>query len=254
MHLPAAEWFLKESIFHIVVVNTWVGTTAMTLTRDTRTYGHFCMLARALEQLGDRWSLLVVRDLLMAPRRFTDLMNRLGGITPKILTQRLKDLEASDIVHVDRVPGRREVWYSLTNAGRELGPVLSELTAWGFRHNRRPRQPGESLHPEHLLRALSVVLDGTTTRRSPVRWWFRFVDDGAYSLSYDGTSWTVEQGDPPDPDVVVETSSEDWARYLTTPGRVRPHPPPGIEITGSRSAVRSFERALAVFPDDAIRR
>ena len=75
--------------------------------RDVRTYDHFCALARALERLGDRWTLLVVRDLMVGPRRFTDLMNRLGGITPKTLSQRLRELAEDGVVDVDREEGRR---------------------------------------------------------------------------------------------------------------------------------------------------
>ena len=63
------------------------------MTRNVRTYDHFCAVARALEQVGDRWSLLVIRDLLTGAKRFTDLMDRLGGITPKTLSQRLRELE-----------------------------------------------------------------------------------------------------------------------------------------------------------------
>jgi DNA-binding HxlR family transcriptional regulator len=61
-------------------------------------------------------TLLVVRDLTTGPQRFTDLIDRLAGITPKTLTQRLRDLEADGVVAADRVPGRREVWYRLTPA------------------------------------------------------------------------------------------------------------------------------------------
>ncbi len=221
------------------------------MTRDTRTYGHFCMLARALEQLGDRWSLLIVRDLLVAPRRFTDLVDRLRDVTPKTLSQRLKELEANGLVHVDREPGRREVWYELTPAGRELGPALAELTVWGFRHNQRPRAPGEPLHPEHLLQALRVVLARTAARHRPTRWVFRFLDDGSYTLAFDGDDWGLSPTDAPDPDVVVTTTSEDWARYLTTAPRQRPSAPPGINVAGKRSAIDTFWRAIGRFPQDA---
>ena len=79
------------------------------MTRNVRTYGHFCAVARALEQVGDRWSLLVIRDLLTGPKRFTDLMDRLGGITPTTLSQRLRELDDAGIVTADREAGRREV-------------------------------------------------------------------------------------------------------------------------------------------------
>ena len=75
------------------------------VTRNVRTYDHFCLTARALERVGDRWSLLVIRDLLTGAKRFTDLMDRLGGITPKTLSQRLRELEDAGIVTADREPG-----------------------------------------------------------------------------------------------------------------------------------------------------
>src|SRR5687768_1181617 len=131
------------------------------MARTTRTYDHFCSLARTLERVGDRWTLLVVRDLLMEPRRFTDLMARLGGITPKTLTQRLRELTDSGIVEAERTVGRREVWYRLTPAGEEFAPAVEALSLWGLRHARRPPRPGEPVHPEHLLKALRLVLKRT---------------------------------------------------------------------------------------------
>src|SRR5690606_18903418 len=145
----------------------------------------------ALEKVGDRWSLLVVRDLLGGPRRFTDLLALLGGITPKILSQRLRELQDAGVVVVDRVPGRREVRYRLTPAGEELAPAVDALFLWGLRHARRPPAPGEDVHPEHLLKALRAVLD---TSRPPSRglvWRFRFADDGDYTLEYGGEGWRL---------------------------------------------------------------
>ena len=79
------------------------------VTRNVRTYDHFCLIARALERVGDRWSMLVIRDLLTGAKRFTDLMDRLGGITPKTLSQRLRELEGDRDRHrrpASRVDGR----------------------------------------------------------------------------------------------------------------------------------------------------
>src|SRR5262245_57943206 len=90
-------------------------------------YPHTCVAARALEEVGERWSLLVVRDLLLGPRRFTDLARSLGGITPTRLTARLRSLEAAGIVVRAPPTAGREVWYRLTEAGRDLAPVLRAL-------------------------------------------------------------------------------------------------------------------------------
>src|ERR1035438_5978723 len=129
------------------------------MTRNVRTYGHSCSVARALEDVGDRWSLLVIRDLLTGAKRFTDLKDRLGGITPKTLSQRLRELEDTGIVTADREPGRREVWYRLTEAGADLGPVIDALNWWGLQHAWRWPQDGEPLHAEHLLRAATQAID-----------------------------------------------------------------------------------------------
>src|SRR5688572_20706163 len=97
----------------------------------TKTYEHFCPVARSLEVIGEKWSLLIVRDLLRGPRRFSDLHESLGKITAKWLTLRLRELEAAGIVVRESEPGRREVWYRLTPAGEELAPVVGALNSWG---------------------------------------------------------------------------------------------------------------------------
>src|SRR6266508_1532647 len=96
-----------------------------------RIYHNFCMMARDLEDVGERWSLLIVRDLLLGPRRFTDIEQSLGGITPTRLTDRLRSLESAGIVVREPAPSGREVWYRLTDVGRDLAPVLDELALWG---------------------------------------------------------------------------------------------------------------------------
>ena len=160
------------------------------MTRNVRTYDHFCLVARALERVGDRWSLLVIRDLLTGAKRFTDLMDRLGGITPKTLSQRLRELEDTGIVTADREPGRREVWYRLTPAGADLGPVIDGLSWWGLRHAWRWPQAGEPLHAEHLLRAVIQAIDLAADDHEPARWHFR-LDGADYLAESDGHHWSL---------------------------------------------------------------
>lgn len=220
------------------------------MARTTRTYDHFCMLARTLERVGDRWTLLVVRDLLGGPRRFTDLMGLLGGITPKTLSQRLRELESAGLVEVDREPRRREVWYRLTPAGEDLAPAVEALFVWGLRHARRPPTPGEKVHPEHLLKALRILLDQTTAPRHPLVWHIDFVDDGAYTLAYDGDTWTLTNRlTDTAPDITITTSRDAWTRHLMTPASDRPSAPAGVELVGDRRAIEQFKRLLAHFPD-----
>ena len=201
----------------------------------------------ALERVGDRWTLLLIRDLVGGPKRFTDLMDRMAPITPKTLSQRLRDLEDDGLVAVDREAGRREVWYRLTPAGQDLVPALEELLVWGLRYSARPWEPGEPAHPEHLLLALRVMLDREDVQLAPVVWVIRFVDDGTYVIRNDD-NWTVTAGDADDRDVHVTTTRDAWARFLSTPAPARSADHPDTHFEGSRRAIGAFMKAIEVFP------
>ena len=208
------------------------------MTRNVRTYGHFCAVARALERVGDRWSLLVIRDLITGPKRFTDLMDRLGGITPKTLSQRLGELAAGGIVAADREPGRREVWYRLTPAGADLEPVIDTLNWWGLRHAWRRPQPGEPLHAEHLLRAAIQAIDLATGDHEPARWHFR-LDGADYLAESDGRQWSVTARAPRAPaDLTIAATTQALATLIFTGSE------PGIDITGETAAVQRFRRLI----------
>lgn len=212
-------------------------------------YGHFCMLAKTLERLGDRWALLVVRDLLTGPKRFTDLVDRLGGITPRTLTQRLRDLESDGLVVVDREPGRREVWYSLTPAGLDLAPALEELSLWGLRHLAAPPAPGEATHPEHLLNGVRLFLDREKLDVGPATWVVRTLDhDDAYTIRGRGGRWTLDARAEPNPDVELLGTRRDLANYFATLPSTRAAGHPGVRVQGSEQEISRFLAAIAVFP------
>lgn len=111
----------------------------MTATR--RSYSQHCGLARALDVVGERWTLLVVRDLLLGPRRYGDLLASLSGITTNLLAKRLKELRAAGLVEKRELPrpASGEV-YALTAAGLALEPVVMELARWGGRYLEHPRK------------------------------------------------------------------------------------------------------------------
>ena len=101
-------------------------------------YGQACPVAKSLELVGDRWTLLLVRDMLPGPRRFQDLQHGLPGIPPNILSDRLKLMEEHALVtrrFYSEHPPRAA--YVLTEKGRELGVVVGALAAWGSRHVHR---------------------------------------------------------------------------------------------------------------------
>jgi DNA-binding HxlR family transcriptional regulator len=223
------------------------------VTRNVRTYDHFCMLARALERVGDRWSLLVIRDLLSGAKRFTDLLDRLGGITPKTLTQRLHELEDAGVLAADRQPGRREVWYRLTSSGAELAPALDALSWWGQRHASRPPQPGERLHVEHLLRAITLAIEHTEQDHTPACWHLHLDGGGNYRISTDGQHWSLTSVDDPaapslkqPPDVSLTADASTFPRFMLDPTPTRAVEL-GVDLEGEAEAVHRFTRLVNTF-------
>ena len=122
-----------------------------------RRYDDPCGIARALDAVGDRWALLVVRELIFGPKRFLQLRQGLHGVSPNVLSQRLRDLEAAGVVRRGVLDPPAEVAvYELTASGRALKPVLLELGRWG---SRQPMTAAGELSVSALLIALKTVFD-----------------------------------------------------------------------------------------------
>ena len=119
-------------------------------------YAQFCALARAAEIVGERWTLLIVRDLTLGPLRFSDLRRRLNGVSPSVLSERLTQLERRGLIE-RRVlgPPAASTVYELSEMGRALQPAMLELTKWGARF-LLPPQPGEHLEPAWAILALEA--------------------------------------------------------------------------------------------------
>jgi DNA-binding HxlR family transcriptional regulator len=208
----------------------------------TKDYQHFCPVARSLEVIGEKWSLLVVRDLLRGPQRFTDLMRYMGGITPKWLTQRLRDLEAAGIVERDEQPGRREVWYRLTQKGRDLAPVVESLVVWGLDHAMRPPRPQEAVFPESVLSVVTIALNRRRIRPATrVTWRFAF-DDRPVLVAFDGERWRSLDDDDRSADLEINGSARDWVAFASTPVDERRELPAEIELRGARARAEEFRR------------
>ena len=97
-----------------------------------RSYEQYCPLARALDMVGDRWAMLVLRELFFAPKRFTDLQTRLDGIAPNLLSRRLKELEARGLVARRPSDDGRTSLYEVTDVARGLEKAMLELAKWGI--------------------------------------------------------------------------------------------------------------------------
>jgi DNA-binding HxlR family transcriptional regulator len=213
------------------------------MTGSRNTYQHFCPAARALEVVGEKWSLLIVRDLLGGPRRFGELRRSLTAITPKWLSQRLRELEQAGIVEREAA-GQREVWYRLTPKGQALAPVIDELVVWGMEHAVEAVRPGEAIHPGRATATFVTYLNRRGVRPAhPVAWVVRFTDGRGYTIRFDGVRWSRQRGEEP-ADVVVETSPEAWVGFLTGSPEDRQRWLAGTHVEGPPDRIEEFMRTL----------
>ncbi|MGE3643468.1 MAG: winged helix-turn-helix transcriptional regulator [Beijerinckiaceae bacterium] len=128
-----------------------------------RHYDDGCAAAHALELVGERWALLVIRELMLGPRRFTDLRTALPGISPNVLTQRLDELERSSILVRKKLPPPASVRvYELTDWGRELEPVIREIGRWAARSPSFPF--GRPISANSLVLSLRTMFDASRAR------------------------------------------------------------------------------------------
>jgi|SRR6516162_7638757 DNA-binding HxlR family transcriptional regulator len=126
-------------------------------------YNQFCALARAAEIVGERWTLLIVRELLIAPMRFGDLRARLDDISPPLLTSRLNALVEAGVVRRTALPAPFNAQvYELTEAGRAIEPAVRELIRWGGRF-LFPMRKGETFEPDWVVLALEAIARHTPT-------------------------------------------------------------------------------------------
>jgi DNA-binding HxlR family transcriptional regulator len=149
-----------------------------------RRYHHYCPVARALDVVGERWTLLIVRELLLGPRRFTDMAEGLPGIGSSVLTTRLTALEQSGLVAKRTLPPpAASVVYELTDEGRGLGPVLAALADWGTNLLGQPRND-DQVRGRWLVQGLAV-----TARPGPA------IPDATYELRVDDEAFHVRSHD-----------------------------------------------------------
>ena len=142
-------------------------------------YSQFCPVARAVELLGERWTLLIGRELLIGPQRFTDLLRRLPGISSSVLADRLASLEERGLVaRRELPPPAPAVLYELTESGRGLKPLLYELARFGLRFMDAPRR-GDHSEPDWVRLGLDVFRRRSAT---PSRVYALCVPDGEHEL------------------------------------------------------------------------
>lgn len=172
---------------------------------SSRRYSFLCPIARALDRVGDRWALLILRDLHAGPARFKDLQQGLSGIAANLLTDRLKQLQADGLVEKQEGPHGTAL-YALTEKGKETRDLLFELARFGghFDPEEDPKQPGN-------LRTLAVTLSAACSRVAPdsLRLTAQLTIDGqAFILNADQGAVSVVVGTAPNPDLTFEAPYE----------------------------------------------
>lgn len=168
-----------------------------------RSYTDPCGVARALDAVGERWALLVVRELLFGPKRFTDLQHGLAGISHNVLSQRLSELEAAGLVRRRRIgPPVSTRVYELTQRGHELEPVLLALARWGS-HN--PFAPGVAeFSVDAFILALKAAFDPHRAAGLHARFELRLGDDRFHAEIHDGR-FDVGRGSAGEADATLDT-------------------------------------------------
>src|SRR5262245_53671207 len=128
-----------------------------------RQYDDGCGTAHALELVGERWALLIVRELMLGPKRFTDLRHGLPGISPNVLTQRLEELEISSIVTRHRLPPPAAAWvYDLTQWGKDLEPLIREFGRWAARSPIFPQ--GRPMSVNSIILSFRTMFSGAAAK------------------------------------------------------------------------------------------
>lgn len=213
----------------------------------SREYGQFCGLARAAEVLGQRWTMLILRDLLVGPRRYSDLLAGLPGIATNVLAARLKELEADGLVTCELQTGNggRSVIYRATPRAEELAPALDALGRWGAATMREPRE-GEVVTDAALVAGLRVAAGGRAPR--PGRDVVYVIRSGAAvaHATVRGTTVEVEAGEHPEPDLVVVAGPgfrDLLAGVLDADAAIESG---AVELTGDASLLTEFTATFRV--------
>jgi DNA-binding HxlR family transcriptional regulator len=216
----------------------------MTTRRSYGSYDDGCAVAHALDLVGERWALLVVRELLLGPKRFTDLRGGVPGTSANVLAQRLRDLEEVGVVRRRTLgpPSGANV-YELTEWGLGLEPVLQALGRWGIQSPAMPH--GASVTTDTMILALRAMFDADAARRAELTLELRFGTD-RFCAGTAGGELRLERGSAKNPDAVVSTDANTLAQIVFYGRSLNEAIAAGdVRVEGDR---RSLERFLALFP------
>lgn len=204
-----------------------------------RRYDDPCGTARALDVIGERWALLVVRELLFGPKRFGALRTGLHGVSPNVLSQRLRELEAAGIVRRDHLEPPADVAvYSLTGRGQALEPILIELGRWGA---TEPVTSTEQLSVD----ALALALKTTFVPAFDVEVGLRIAGEWFGFSARDGRC-VIDRGRPAGARVTLDGDSRTLRAYAFGRESLDEAERSGLIVSGNRTLARRFPRLFRV--------
>jgi DNA-binding HxlR family transcriptional regulator len=210
----------------------------------SKRYDQYCPIAHAVGMLGERWTLLVVRELLWGPKRYTDLAEGLPGIGSNVLAARLRDLEQSGVVQKRKLPPPAACnVYELTDYGRQLDEVIYSLARWGVR-TLGPPGPEDELEPEWGIHALPTLFDPEAARGVTETYVFRVGSDAFTARLQDG-DLSASLGEDEDPDLRFELDMDTF--FALASGDLPPADAVEQGLVTLEGDVEALERFFAVF-------
>jgi DNA-binding HxlR family transcriptional regulator/putative sterol carrier protein len=215
-----------------------------TRTPKKRSYDDGCAAAHALDLVGERWALLVVRELLLGPKRFTDLRAGLPHASPNVLAQRLRELEGAGVVRRRKLPTpAASRVYELTDWGMELEPVVVALGRWGARSPALPREAG--LGVDSLILSFRTMFDRQAADDLEASYELRLGEDVFRAVVADGR-FEISRGCAERPNAIVEAAPATLAALVYEGRPLAEALRSGdLEIEGDEPAVARF---LDLFP------
>jgi DNA-binding HxlR family transcriptional regulator/putative sterol carrier protein len=215
-----------------------------------RTYDDGCAAAHALDLVGERWALLVVRELLLGPKRFTDLRAGLPGASPNVLAQRLRELERAGVVRRGKLPPpAASRVYKLTEWGLDLEPVIISLGRWGARSPSKPRDA--ALGVDSLVLSFRTMFDARAAEGLRASYELRLGEDRFRAAVAEGR-FEISRGEAERPEAIIETDAGTLAALVYYGRPLAEALRSGeIKIEGEEMAVERF-LGLFALPEPAV--